>query len=507
MKKLKDKPQNIFEDSIQLKKIVTKSVGWLVLKRILGQVIITSTNLILIRILFPEDFGTFAIVYFLMTFIWLIADTGLNKALIQKKGKLDIGLMRTVWWTQALLGLLAAGLIWILSPLMISYYGGHLDPRSITWLRLLGIGRIFYNINLVTIALAERNLHYKVIFIVDTLDVFITQIAVIFLALMGFRVESLVFGFIFGQVVMQALYFMLYPWKWGIEWNWVKLKSLLSISTSEQSSKVLSFISGAVLPVFVGKFPGPGNVSGTEAVGLISWAMGVAILPAFFAEIVEQIFFSLMSRLQTDRAMASLIFSRIFRLVVIVTLVACTLLFVLAADITKIVYTPRWLAALPALRLTIINVFFLAIFRIALMTLLAFGEARYYRNIYLIWTILQWVITIPLVLFFGFWGFNLASILVVLTGFSAFVRLNRYLKISYFNIFFIPTVVCFFIGVAVFSLTKIIAINSLVNLGLVVILAGILYLSLIYLLMKKDLVKDLKMVQEIYSYLRSMRFK
>jgi len=491
----------------RFKDLAVRGVGWLVVKRIFTQILFTGANIILVRLLFPEDFGTFAIIQILVTLSWVFADLGLGRALVQRPQEPGRKLLRSVWWSQVVLALLVVVILWVAGPVLISYYSGQLEARAVWWLRLLAISQVFVNMSLVSATLLERRLAYGRILVGEISGLFVTQVSTILLALGGFGVASFIFGSFIGRLTTLVVLFSLSPWPWGFGWEWRRLKPLLSFGVPYQMAGWIGILNGAVVPIFVGRFPGPGGWSGPEAVGFVSWAGGVAAIPTALAGIVEQILFPFMSRIQGNLELAARVFVRALRVVAITTFGGSALLLVLAPDVTKIIYTPDWLPALPALRLAIFQTAIIALSIIALSALLAFGEAKFYRNMHALWAGLQWVLTVPLVLSLGFWGVNLAGVLVSVTGLYAFVRLRRHLKVNYILPIKTPVLVAALTAVFVFVLAQIFPIKTFVHLALIATIGGGFYLSLIYLFMKKDLSQDFNVIWDLVRGLLKYRVK
>lgn len=479
----------------QIKRLAVRGLGWIAFSRLLTQILITAGNLVLVRLLFPAEFGTFAIIQFLVSLVWVFADLGLRQALVQRQEEPETPLLRSVWWTHLGLGVLMAAVLWLVGPLFISYYAGQLEPQAVSWLRWFVVSQILVNMSLVSVGLLERRLAYKKILIGGVSELFVTQVSTIVLAFFGFGVASFVVGAILGKFVALVAFFRLSPWAWGVGWDWNRLKSMLSFGVPLQMSAWLGIINGAVVPLFVGRFPGPGGWSGPEAVGFITWAGGVAALPTVLAHIVDQMIFPLMSRLQKTPELAGRFFERMLRIVVVVMFAVAAVLFVLAPEVTRLVYTPDWLPALPALRLAIIQTIFIATTSLALNTLLAFGEASFLRNMHALWALLQWVLAVPLVLTLGFWGVNVAGILVSATALYAFVRLNRYFRLPLFRIVTVPALVATLTALIVFGVVRLFPVGNIIHLLLVGMFGGAVYSLLISIFMRRELAREFVFVK------------
>lgn len=478
----------------ELKRLAIRGFGWLVVKRILTQILLTGANLVLVRFLFPEEFGVFRIVQTIVTLSWVFADVGLSKALVQREREPSRDLLRSVWWTQLALGVLMVGFLWLVGPLFIGYYSGQLNSSAVVWLRWLAISQLFTNVSLVSSSLLERKLAYGRVMVGEIAELFVTQSVTILLAVLNFGVVSFVIGTFFGKLVGMVLFFLLSRWSWGFGWKLSDLRSLLSFGFPLQAASWVGILNGAVVPVFVGRFPGPGGWSGPEAVGFITWASGVSVLPVALAGVFEQLLFPLLSRIRGSRAFASRIFERALRMVIVVALPSGVMLFILAGEVTEIVYTPLWLPALPALRFSIIHSFLAAVSGLALTALLAFGGSKFFRKMHILWALLQWILTVPLVLIFGFWGVTLASVFVSATGLYSFNKLREYLDIRFFKIVTYPVLGSLLLGVVLYFWSHYFKVENFIELGVLALGGMALYMIWISVFMRRMIVKEVRLV-------------
>lgn len=487
-------PQNELDSKTLVKKTVIKSVSWLSLRRILVQLILTSSNLVLVRLLFPQDFGAFAIISFLTTIFGVFTDVGFGRSLVQKKEEPDKVLLRSVWWIQVGLAVTVAAILWVASPYLIHYYSGQLNAQAVDWLRWMGLSQILTNMYGVSGSLLERHLLYSKIVVAEVCSLFFTQLTTILFALSGLGMESFVLGSILGKGVTLGLFSYFSPWEWGFSFSWDRLKSLLAFGAPFQTANWLGIINSSVIPIFLGRFPGPGGYSGSEAVGFVTWAAGVAVLPVAFCGIIDQILFPLISRVRQNRELSKKTFEKALSISAVVTLLGAAMLFALAPYVISIIYTPSWFPALISLRLAIIQSTIVALSSLVFSTLLAFGEAKFFRNMQAMWAVMQWILSVPLVLGLGFWGLNLAGLIVSLTSIYAFVRLQKHIRIPYFKILKEPLLAAILTFAVVWYLSSLFVIENIFILILLVILGGIFYLSVLIVLMKDKFLGDFRMV-------------
>lgn len=484
-------------DNQQLKGIILQNMNWLILKRLLFQIILTVSNLILVRILFPSDFGTIAILQFIVTFFLAFTDLGLSRALVQQYDEPGALLLRSVWWTQVVAGLIIVGVLWTGSPIVSAYYAHQLDPRAVDWLRYLAISQLLINMTFISTSLLERHLSYGKVIIGEVLILLTTQITTVICALTGLGVISFIIGNAAGRVMGLIVMSILSPWSWGLSWSWEKLKPLFGFGLSTQFGSMLAMANSAVIPVVIGRFPGPGQYSGTEAVGFLTWAAGVAVLPAFFSGLLDQLLFPLISRLQKQPELAEKIFRRLLHLSAVTTSIITALIFVLAPQVTSILYSVRFLPAVPSLRIGLLQMLLFSVTNLAMTTLLGFGEAKFYRNMNMVWITIQWVLTIVFVSFFGFWGVNVAGLLVTVTAFYTFIRLKRHFSFSYQRILMLPFVISCITALVIFSITRLFFVETFLQLSLIAAFGIFFYSLLIYILMKREMTEDMELMMDI----------
>lgn len=438
-------------------RVAIRGVVWLSVRRIITQIIITISNLILVRVLFPGDFGKYAIVQFIVTLAWVFADLGFGRALVQRKEEPTPQLLQSIWWVQVTLGLLVTGVLWLARGLAADYYSWLVGDWS-RWFLPIAAAQVVLNLGGVSEALLERGLQYRQLTIVELVSLLITQVVGIIGSLMGWGGLALAWGLLIGRIVRLTILFLLGPWPWGIYFSWKELRKVASYGFIYQTSAWIGLLNGAVLPVFVGK------VSGAEAVGLISWSSGVAALVTAYSSVIEQVLFPLVSRWQQHLEVIAKIWVKAARSVAAVTFLLGGLLFVLAREVIFFLYTPRWLEGLVSLQLATVQMVFGSLTAIAVAILLALGEVRFYRKMHLLWALLAWGLSVPLVVYFGFWGFNLAMVLGSLTGLSAWLKLKKLVHFSTIEIVGWPIIAMIALLGFTFGLKQLVPITSVFTL-------------------------------------------
>lgn len=448
----------------RLKHKVATSLVVLTVRKIIFQVIITASNIILARLLIPEEFGVFAIINFLTISFGFLITFGLGPALVQKKNKVTTKELRAVFTLLNGATLLFIGFVYLAAPVFADFYQGKLGINGVLWLRLFSFTILIDNLAAIPIQLLSRTLQFKKRSQGEIITLVVTQVAIVFLAIKGLGVGAFVIGILIGKLVQFGVFMYLSPWSMGVSFAIKDIKKLLSFGLDYQANSIISSFNNAAVPGFVGV------VSGSLAVGLVSWAGGIRQAALAPTDVVETLLFSVASRVQSNKKLLKLLIEKMIRLSCMTTFPLLALVFGLAPQIINIIFTDKWLPGLFTLYLSLIHGIFLLFGVLINDVLLALGEARSVRNIQIFWMILQWVLTIPLVLLWNFNGVVLASLIVSVTFFIPLRWLKRKVdldvwhnSIQYLLLAAITTVVTFLLGyiILVDSVIKLIFIGSI----------------------------------------------
>lgn len=482
----------IFTDQ-KIKKRMVSGFFILGVRRVIFQVILTVGNIALARILVPEIFGLFIIVSFLVTTAAQLSSFGLIQALIQKKEaptKIELRVMFSVLLATSLLFAL---LIYLLAPYANHLYRGILGETGIFWLRLFSLNLVLINIAAISIALLERNLEYKKLTIGELIAPFLTQASIIIFALKGFGVGSFVLGTLVGSFASFIIFLIFSPWPVGVNFSFSKLKPFLPFGLNYQANMITSSINNAIIPGFVG------IASGAGAVGFLNWASGIKEVGLAPTELFGRLAFPACSRAQGRTELLKSLIEKMIKFSCLLGFPLIAAIFALAPSITYIVYTSKWLPGLTALYLSLAQSIFLVLMLILIPVLLALGEAKTVRNISIFWTILQWVLTVPLVLIWGYNGAALAGLLVLFTIFIPLHYVRKKVEINLWpNVlpYLIYSLLC---GLMMFRLTKIFTVVSIWQILFIGFAGGLFYLGIVWFFKKKEIINDFVRLKELIT--------
>ncbi len=278
------------------------------------------------------------------------------------------------------------------------------------------------------------------------------------------------------------------PWKPVLGIHRPSAKKLLTFGIPFQLNSFLALLKDDLLTVFVGK------ILPLWEVGLIGWAQKWAFMPLrFFMDSVIKVTFPAYSRLQREKQMLQ---KAVEKSIYAVSIVIFPLLTGLALTAPFFVdFIPKyqkWQGALISLNFFVINGLWSSISTTFVNTLNATGHIKTTLKLMTFWTTLTWIITPVLIFKFGYNGVAAASALVASTSILTIYLTKKIITINFFqsvktSLFSTTAMVIFFLTLSKF-------INSLPGLFIIIFSAALFYLILIFILDKKRLASEAKII-------------
>lgn len=242
-------------------------------------------QLVLARILMPDDYGLCALVLAFINIADVFVKSGFSSALIQKKNAQSIDYSSVCYFCIGVA--LVLYLILFLSASFIADFFN--DDRITSVMRVMGLVLVIGAFNSVQTAIVYRNMQFKKSFVGNILGVTISATFGIIAALNGFGVWALVIQYITNKVVNCFTFYRLVRWfpKW--EFSFVSIKVLFSYGWKLMVSSIFQTVSADIYSLVIGKFftksqlgvydtgqKIPANLGNT-----VAGTMGSVLFPAF----------------------------------------------------------------------------------------------------------------------------------------------------------------------------------------------------------------------------------
>ena len=138
---------------------VIRNFLWRLAERVGAQGVKLLVELVLARILLPEQYGVIAMVAVFITVFNVFVDSGLGNALIQKKDADDLD-FSSVFWFNVVWCIVLYGILFLISPLVASFY--HRDELTLI-LRVLGLQIVISGVKNVYQAYVSRMMQFRIV--------------------------------------------------------------------------------------------------------------------------------------------------------------------------------------------------------------------------------------------------------------------------------------------------------------------------------------------------------
>jgi len=355
------------------------------------------------RILGPGPLGVFGIALFVITLTGFIADLGMRTALIQQADSVTEEQLATCFALQQVVVTLLVALLFLTAPAVASLY--YRAPPELSWLiRLLALDLYLRSWRSMSEIRLERELRYRELAVADVAGSTAYQVVAVGLVIAGWGAQSLAFAILTGNVIRIALLFRAAPWPVRLALHLPAVRRLLRRGLALQAGLVASQAPRWITPTLVAGLIGP------EAVGLVSWAATLGRKPMDMLENVVRVSLPHFARLQHDAPEVE----RVLMRYAVASLLACGLWFAVIAmaghDLVALVYTERWLPAMPALVVYAGSAMIACVRRLAIAALTGVGRIRFAAHVGAVATLISVGSSIVLVLGIGFIGVPLGQL-------------------------------------------------------------------------------------------------
>ena len=474
----------------QAKQKTVKGLVALIARTGLLQVIAVLATFILTVFLDPAQFGVFAIVAATVDILVYFSDIGLAGALIQKQD-INENDLATTFTIQQILSLALLGIGFLAGNFVANIYS--LSLAGIWLFRALLISVFLSGLKTIPSVLLERKLDFIKVATVQIVETLIFYGLAVFLAWKGFGVSSFSWAVLFRSLIGLAMIYILSPWKPKIGINKISFRKLVSFGMPFQLNSLLGLVKDRMLVAYYGAVLSPVHV------GYLQWAERWSLFPLrMVVDNVSKVTFPAYSRLQAERdhlvkaIEKSIFFTGLFIFPILMGLIA------LAPTAMEVIpkYN-KWQPALLALGLFSINAMWSSISTTITNAFAAMGKIKINLKLMLMWTTLTWILT-PLLMFrYGYNGVALASAIVASSSIIPMIILKKMLPVNLLSNIWPQLISALFIGIFLKWLVSSLVIGHWILVIPLIAAGAILYFALIFALIGKKLVKELRAVKSL----------
>lgn len=320
------------------KTAVISSLFWKFLERGGVSGIQLIVQILLARLLLPEDFGIIAMILVFINISQAFVNSGFGIALIQKKEVTEED-YSSVFYISLGIASLTYCILFLISPHIAGFYG---QPTITPVLRVLGITLFFGAINSIQNAVIARNLQFKKLFISSLGAVLISGVVGIAMALEGFGVWALVGQQIASMAALCITMGFTVKWRPKILFSSQRVKTLFSFGWKLLASGLIDTTYNNLSSLIIGRLY-PANMLGYYTRGR-EFPLTVT---GNIDSTIQAVMFPAYAKMQDDRAAVKQIMRRALTTSAFLVFPAMAGLAAMAEPLIEILLTDKWLMSVP----------------------------------------------------------------------------------------------------------------------------------------------------------------
>lgn len=438
----------------------------------------------------PTAFGVFFIVSAAIAFLVYFSDIGLAAALIQKKEDITSDDLKTAFTIQQMLVLTIVIVALLLSNVVSSFY--NLEKAGLFLFQALVISFFLSSLKTIPSVILERNLNFKKLVVPQFTETIAFNLTAVVLAIQGFGVTSFTAAVLARGIVGVVTMYLISPWRPLFGISNVSAKKLLSYGLPFQTNSMLALVKDDFLTIILGKILTFGEV------GFVGFAQKWAYMPLRLAmDNIIRITFPSFSRLQEDQKFLRRALEKsLFLITVFVTPLLVGLVILSPYLITIIPKYAKWEPALVSLGFFAANALLSSISTPLTNFLNAIGKIKITLMLMVFWTAATWIATLLAIKLYGFSGVSIAAFVVSLSVFAVVIITKRYIDFAIIKSVGPSVFAGFVMGVFLYKLAPTI-IRDLPSLLLMIIVSGIIYLGVLYVVARSELRADITLMIRI----------
>ena len=373
------------------------------------------SNIVLARILSPDDYGMIGMLAIFIALSNTFIDGGFGSALIQKRRPSETD-YSTVFYFNILFSLILYIILYFCAPTIERFYKDLSGLSHI--LRIQGIVLVLNALTVVQFNKLRKNMNFKLLSRINIYSALFSVAVAIVMAYLGFGVWSLVFQQISLSAANSLLLWLYCRWKPIPNFSYKSLKELFGFGSFIMFSNLLNSLGNNINGLLIGKFFSPSTLGYFSQAKKIEDLSSIGILT-----VIEQVTYPMLVEVKDDYRRMTNVLAKFNNLLLAVVIPFMLCLLLTAQPIIVLLFSDKWLLSVPILQILAIHGIFICMQGSNYNAIAAIGKSK----ILFKWTIIKRVANLALlIVFLLLWGFDGLMWGIVATG-AVITGCNMYL--------------------------------------------------------------------------------
>ncbi|MFP4598962.1 MAG: lipopolysaccharide biosynthesis protein [Persicimonas sp.] len=317
---------------------IVSSGKWVGGLRIAQKILGFAKNIILARLLAPDDFGLFGVAVLILTGFETLSKVGVKAAVIQAE-EVDELFLHTAYWLKIARGALIGLTAFLVAPLVAQFFG---EPQAADLVRVLALTAFIGSFSSIGTALLQKEFDFRRHSLYRFIRIATLVGTSIIFAFILQNAWALVWGILAEKIVSVVVSFFFHPYRPRFRFDWSRAKSIFDFGVWLFLAGLVQYASLNLDDIMLGRW------AGAAALGLYQMAFVVGnIIAQEFSGVIERVMFPAFAEIQGDRERTRRVFEQLFTVTATIIVPSAVGLAVVSPEFVTVVFDDKWLPMIP----------------------------------------------------------------------------------------------------------------------------------------------------------------
>lgn len=318
-----------------------RGVLWTGGGQLLRQIVQIGSQLVLARLLAPDDFGMLGMALVFIGIGQLLADFGIGSAIVQAR-ELGPKVLSTCFWLNLAVGAALMLLVLACAPLIARFYA---RPDLLPLVAVLSLNLLLSAMQTVPMGLLYRDMRFADLARAQVLGTLGAAAVAIGMAWAGFGAWALIAQPLAGTSLMLLVAWRATGWLPRLECSYIQARPLMRFSMALLGTNLVGYANRNVDGLLIGRFLGAGPL------GVYSLAIQIMLFPLQqISGVIVRVLFPTLAQIQDDLPRLRSAYLKAVSTIALITFPLMTGLFSLASDFVQVFFGHTWAEMAPILR-------------------------------------------------------------------------------------------------------------------------------------------------------------
>lgn len=329
-----------------LKSKVISGVFWKALERGGVQGLQFIIQLVLARLLLPEDYGIVVLTAIFIVIAKIFVQSGFVAALIQRS-KIDEIDYSSVFYLNLCIAVIMYGILCNSASYIANFYS---EPLLEDILKIQGLSLFIGAFNAVQTAVVQRAMNFKKLFYANFAAIVAQGILGIFMAYFGFGVWSLVYSTLLHELTLTIVLWIIVKWRPKLLFSFQRVKKLFNFGANLLISNLIDGIYTNMYSLVIGK------LYNKDILGYYNRGESIPkLIVSNLDGTIHGVLFPALSSLQEEKYRLKKLVRRSIQISCFLTFPLMIGLAVIAEPLTIILLGDKWLPSVPFMQISCIT--------------------------------------------------------------------------------------------------------------------------------------------------------